>query len=89
VPRAAGKKKPRGRALTPGEKRHNRALSRIRLRVEHALSGVKRCRIVKDTLRNTAAHFSDRVIVIACGLHNLRRQHPHRRRTIARKRYFR
>jgi hypothetical protein len=40
--------------------------------VEHALAGVKRSRIVKDVLRNTTAHFSDLVMAVACGLHNLR-----------------
>src|SRR3954454_23468081 len=35
------------RELTAAEKRTNRKLGRIRVRVEHALAGVKRCRIVK------------------------------------------
>ena len=47
------KKKPPGGELTAAEKRTNRKLARIRVRVEHALAGVKRCRIVKDVLRNT------------------------------------
>ncbi len=36
------------------------------------ISGVKRCRIVKDELRLTKEHISDVVMEIACGLHNLR-----------------
>jgi hypothetical protein len=32
----------------------------------------KRCHIVHDVFRNTQAHFADRVMAIACGLHNLR-----------------
>jgi hypothetical protein len=40
--------------------------------VEHAISGIKRSRVVKDILRNTKDDFSDLVMVIACGLHNLR-----------------
>ena len=36
------KKKPRGKELTPSEKRNNRKLSRMRVVVEHTLSGVKR-----------------------------------------------
>jgi hypothetical protein len=59
--------------LTPGEKRHNRALARTRVRVEHAFAGVKISRIVKDVLRNFKDGFSDLVMLIACGLHNLRR----------------
>lgn len=65
-------KKPRNGALTPEEKEENRKLSRLRVRVEHSLAGVKRCRSVKDVLRNTKEGFSDLAIVVACGLHNLR-----------------
>lgn len=50
-------------------------MSKIRVRVEHAISGVKRSRIVKDILRNTKDGFSDLVMVIACGLHNFRVDH--------------
>jgi len=47
-------------------------LARIRVKVEHDLAGVKRCRIVKDVLRNTKEAISDSVMEAACGLHNLR-----------------
>jgi len=50
-------------------------MSKIRVKVEHAISGVKRSRIVKDILRNTKEDFSDLVMVLACGLHNLRVDH--------------
>jgi hypothetical protein len=49
------------------------------VRVEHALAGVKRCRAVKDVLRNTAAGVSDSVMEVACGLHNVRVQKRQRR----------
>ena len=65
-------KKPRKGTLTPEEKEQNRKLSRVRVRAEHSLAGVKRCRSVKDVLRNTKEGFSDLAIVVACGLHNLR-----------------
>jgi len=55
-------------------------LGRIRVRVEHALAGVKRCRIVKDVLRNTGEEMSDSAMEAACGLHNLRVQKRKRRR---------
>jgi hypothetical protein len=61
--------------LTTKEKERNRKLSQIRVKVEHAISGVKRSRIVKDVLRNTKDGFSDLVMVIACCLHNLRVDH--------------
>src|ERR1700720_2593431 len=65
------KKPPRGK-LTQAEKRTNRKLSRVRVKVEHALAGVKRSRIVKDVLRNTQEGISDSVMEAASGLHNLR-----------------
>ncbi len=46
----------------------------VRIIVEHIISGIKRCRILKDVFRNTRAGFTDLVIVIACGLHNFRTQ---------------
>jgi hypothetical protein len=79
LPLSPTQKKPRGKELTPGDKRHNRALSRIRVKVEHALAGVKRARCVKDVLRNTHPDCSDRFIELATGLHNLRRAHRKRR----------
>jgi len=65
-------KKPRGRELSPEEKEGNRLISRIRIRVEHAIGGVKRYRIVKDQLRNRKDDFRDRVMETCCGLHNFR-----------------
>jgi len=50
----------------------NHLISSVRIIVENVIAGVKRCRIVKDVLRLTTAGISDRVMEIACGLHNLR-----------------
>ena len=47
--------------------------------MEHDLAGVKRCRIVKDVLRNTKEGVSDVVMEAACGLHNIRDENPRRR----------
>lgn len=66
------KKKPRGQELSAEDKQRNRLISKVRVIIEHVLSGVKRCRIVKDILRNTRAKFDDLVMAIACGLHNFR-----------------
>ena len=66
------KKKPRGGELTDDEKAQNRSISRIRVRVEHAIDGVKRYRIVKDQLRNWKTGFRDKVMETCCGLHNFR-----------------
>jgi hypothetical protein len=76
---ASAEKKPAGGELTPAEKRRNRKLGRIRVRVEHALAGVKRCRIVKDVLRNTAEEVSDAVMETAWGLHNFQVERRPRR----------
>jgi hypothetical protein len=58
------KKKPKGQDLSVADKHLNALLSSIRIVVEHVLSGVKRCRLVKDGLRNTKLGFSDTVIEI-------------------------
>lgn len=59
--------------MRPGEKRTNRKLARLRVRAEHAIAGIKICRITKDVFRNLAEGLSDRVMNIATALHNLRR----------------
>lgn len=66
------KKKPRGRELSATDKQRNHRISQVRVVVEHVIAGVKRCRIVKDILRNTKDKFDDLVMEIACGLHNFR-----------------
>ena len=58
--------------MSGGEKMLNRIISSARVVVEHVISGIKRCRIVKDVLRLTKEGVSDMVMEIACGLHNLR-----------------
>ncbi|BBA33814.1 uncharacterized protein sS8_1860 [Methylocaldum marinum] len=41
--------------------------------IEHIISRIKRCRVVKDVFRNTKEGYDDVVIELACGLHNYRR----------------
>lgn len=62
----------RGKDLTEVDKFFNKIISSVRIVVENVISGVKRCRIVKDCLRLTKENISDLVMEIACGLHNLR-----------------
>jgi hypothetical protein len=69
------KKKPKGKELTEEEKEKNRLISSERICVEHVISGVKRCRIVKDVLRSRKRGFEDQVMSVACGLHNFRVEH--------------
>jgi DDE superfamily endonuclease/Helix-turn-helix of DDE superfamily endonuclease len=66
------KKKPRGKELTPEEKEANRRISRVRVKVEHSIGGVKIFRIVQDIFRNIKEGFADLVMETACGLFNLR-----------------
>jgi DDE superfamily endonuclease len=66
------KKTPRGGELTPPEQVRNRQISSIRMRIEPAIGGVKRYRIVKDTLRLLKDGIRDAVMETCCGLHNFR-----------------
>jgi hypothetical protein len=65
-------KKPKGKNLTEQQKDFNRKISSFRVLVEHAIGGVKKCRIVKERLRCRKFGFGDLVMLIACGLHNFR-----------------
>ena len=73
-------KKPKGRELSDIQKENNRKVASIRIRVEHAISGIKRYRIVKDKLRNwkQTQGFSDLVMETCCGL----RQSPSKLQTL-------
>jgi len=65
-------KKKKGVELTACERLWNRVASSARVAVEHAISGVKRCRIVQEINRLRIEQTLDSVMVIACGLHNFR-----------------
>jgi len=58
--------------LTPTQKEHNRRLAQTRISIEHSNAGFKRNRSVTEILRNTRKGISDRLMLIAMGLHNLR-----------------
>ncbi len=70
------KKKPKGGQLTAQEKSDNMAIARVRIGIEHAIGDVKSYHIVRDIFRNFRHGFNDLVMEIACGLHNLRLDHP-------------
>jgi hypothetical protein len=69
------KKTPRGGELTPPEKATNRRISSSRIRIEHAIGGVKRYRIVKDKIRLLKDGIRDGIMETCCGLHNFRLQY--------------
>lgn len=66
------KKKPRGKALSDLDKSVNQWHASLRIRIEHAIGGVQRMRIVKDKLRNWKKGLRDSIMEICCGLHNFR-----------------
>jgi DDE superfamily endonuclease/Helix-turn-helix of DDE superfamily endonuclease len=70
------RKKPKGGQLSPAEKDRNRLISRERIGIEHSLGGVKVFGIVHDIFRNLREGFADLVMAVACGLHNVRIDHP-------------
>jgi DDE superfamily endonuclease len=68
-------KTPRGGDLTPPEKATNRRIASIRIRIEHAIGGVKRDRIVKDRIRRLKDGIRDSIMETCCGLQNFRLQY--------------
>jgi hypothetical protein len=71
-------KKPPKQELTFAQKLYNQLLSPLRVVIEHAHSGIKRLHIVQGTLRLRGEWVRDTVMLVACGLHNLRVRSPHR-----------
>lgn len=71
-------KKPPKQELCFSKKLFNKMLASTRVVIEHAHSGIKRLRMVKDSVRLRCPWFRDTVMVVACGLHNLRVRSPHR-----------
>ena len=69
------KKKPKGKELITVEKQENKRIYGIRIKVEHAIGGMKKYRIIKERFRCHKLSFEDMVILIACGLHNFRISH--------------
>jgi DDE superfamily endonuclease len=65
-------KKPRGGSLTDEQKAENQQIARRRVRIEHVNSSVKRCRVMKDTIRIFKEGVRDLVAEISCALHNFR-----------------
>lgn len=65
-------KKPRGGSLTEEQKAENRLIAHRRVRIEHIISSIKRCRLIKDTIRLWKDTSRDLVMAICCGLHNFR-----------------
>jgi len=67
--------KPRGGELTPPEQATNRRIASIRIRIEHAIGGVKRDRMVKDRIRLLKDGIRDTMMDTCCGFHHFRLQY--------------
>lgn len=65
-------KKPKGKELSVQQKAINTLISSIRVKAEHDIAGIKRCRIIRNQVRLHGWETRDRIMNIACGLHNLR-----------------
>lgn len=65
-------KKPRNGELTDLQKQINRGIGAARVRIEHAFSGVKRLKIIRNKIRLKTYLIKNMVFKIAVGLHNLR-----------------
>ena len=56
--------------LTAGQKAYNKSVSSKRIRVEHAIGGLKRYRILSDRLRNRDAKFYSIILGVCAALWN-------------------
>lgn len=65
-------KKTKGKVLPEEQKEFNKKVSRIRVRVEHAIGSAKFMKIVKGECRLRANSFVERIFATCAALHNLR-----------------
>jgi hypothetical protein len=65
-------KKPRGQKLSEEQKADNRIIARRRVRIEHIIASIKRCRILKEPIRMWKDTARDMVMAICTALHNFR-----------------
>ena len=63
-------KRPKGNELTESQKKKNRAISKIRVRSENSLAGVKRLYIAYNVCRIRKESLIDLVFSVSCGLWN-------------------
>ena len=56
--------------LTADQKADNRAISHVRIAIEHAIAGIKRYNILVHRFRNRRDNFHDEVIALCAGLWN-------------------
>lgn len=71
-------KKPKNGELNELQRWFNKYVGRLRITSEHAISGIKRLRIIKNKCRLFCLHKRDQIMEICVGLHNLRVTSPFR-----------
>lgn len=65
-------KKPKGGKLRETQKQLNKAISSLRVKVEHVFAAIKRLKIIRDKIRLKSYDIRDQMMRIATALHNLR-----------------
>ena len=68
-------KKPKGGELTDLQKAENLEISKVRVKIEHVISGIKRYNCVSDKYRNKGIKKADDFMLLATGLWNLHLKH--------------
>jgi len=63
-------KKPKGGSLTDEQKKENALISGIRVKSEHAISGIKRMNSTIHPYRNRKINFDDKLIFLSTGIWN-------------------
>ena len=67
-------KKPKFKKLGIVKKQINRAMSKLRVKIEHVFAGLKRLRMIKDKIRIPSYAKRQTIVKIAAAIHNLRVQ---------------
>jgi len=65
-------KRSKKRELNEEQKKYNKWVSSIRVKVEHIIANIKIHRKVKDKFRGRLYAREDNIMLIACALHNLK-----------------
>jgi hypothetical protein len=65
-------KRKKKQELSSEQKEYNKNVSSVRVQVEHIIAGVKINRKVKEKFRGRLFAREDTVMLVACGLHNLK-----------------
>lgn len=62
----------KNQTLSCEQEEHNKWVSKIRVRIEHTIASIKIFRKVKEKYRGRLYAREDSIMLVACGLHNLK-----------------